>query len=214
MITIRCSQLEQIRQNPQAYALSLAIGEKNGNAGSYGMFACMKDIVKTVHQGERDLNKAVSDLQLKFMRYAVNPHNIAKQEHLIQEMLVYCALYEEMNFELIDGAHQIRWNINKLGRLSGLTPWVVKNSNGYFSYLIVEKASNWRYELRFPLYQQYIASTTIKCDIHKLHVGIFDISSQRFDFDCFSTSIIKDAINETSTIFQQVNKSYYNIKKI
>lgn len=213
MITIRCTQLEQVRQNPLLYAESLLNGYQN-KGGTHGMFAYMKDVVRTIHTHEKDINQAVTDLQNKFIRFVSNAENKIKQERLIEQMISYNQVYNQMGFEMTDGHRQMKWDIVPDARLSGHTPWVVQNEEGeLFAYFIVEKYFDWTSELRFPLYQSYMSTNTLKCDIDDLQVGIFDLSANRFEFENFGSEKIAEVIDETSNIVGKVVTEFQKKKK-
>lgn len=214
MITIRCTQLEQVKQNPQLYAESVLNG-KVSTGGSHGMLACMKDIVKTVHTHERSIEQAVIDLQNKFVRFVNTSENKSRQDRLVEQMISYNRAYEKMGFEMIDGHRQIKWEIVPgVAKLSGFTPWVVENDKGsLFAYFIAEKHFDWKSELRFPLYQSYMSENTLKCDIKDLWVGIFNLSANKFDFENFTPKKIIQVINETSDIMDKVVIEFQKKKK-
>lgn len=81
MITVSCSKLESVRQNPVAYAQQLLLDKKPG--GRKGMLKCWQMKARLLHTGELDLSKAIHGLQQNFMEFAYNKKNKKRQEFLL-----------------------------------------------------------------------------------------------------------------------------------
>jgi hypothetical protein len=212
MITIKCTELEKVRKSPIAYAQLLA-SENTSSAGSHSMFACVKEVARSMHTKEKTLSAGIKELQSKFLKYAINVQNTSKQEKLTDQFIKYFKAYEKMNFEWVDGNRQMKWNMASNSKLTGLTPWVVENEKGLYSYLITQNEIDWKNELRFPLFQKYLSDATLKCNLDKLHIGVFNLSTGSFDFNCFSTKQIKETVEETIVIFNEVTDAFKKIKK-
>ena len=211
MIKIPCSKLEQVRQDPIAYVQQILSENKGG--GSHGMFSCFQDTTRLFHLGEVGMNEGVKTLQQKFMRFVDNVENRGKQELLLKQFVNYCEEYLKKEFCFVDGCRNIKWNIIEEVTLTGRTPLVVKNHNGLFSYILTERAFNWQTELRFPLIQSYISTETVRCGSDELNIGVYNVSTSKFDFRNFQTIELTNVINETSNIFKNVHKEYLKRKK-
>lgn len=212
MIKIPCSMLEQVRLAPTAYAQMIAKSDKPKSGGSHGMFAYWQDVAKLVHTDELTLPEALKELQNKFIRFDDNLRNRSKQSSLLEKLPKYIAQYEKHKFQFIDTKHKMKWDIAEGVRLTGLTPWVVKNQEGYFSYIFTDATLDWRDQLRFPLIQQYLTGNNIDCDITEMYVGIYCLETNSFDFKSYSSKEIKMWVSEAGNIFQTVLKEYLKWK--
>ena len=208
MISIRCSILESVRKNPAAYGQLLAAGDGQNNGGTHGMFACLQDVARLVHLGEITEAEAVKELHRKFLRFNDTPENKRKQGNLVEQLVKYCKQYDKNNFEFIDSWRLMKWDFSPDTRLSGRTPWVVSNDEGYFSYILSENGFDWRSELRFPLFQKYLSENTIECHLNEMNVGIYSLADNKFIFKVYSAKEIADAIKETNGIFKNVYSEY------
>lgn len=214
MIRIQCSMLEQVRRNPVAYGQLLAANDKKNGGGTHGMFAYWQDIVKQVHLGEFDLNKGLKALKSKFLLFEENLKNLKKQDFLIDEFVNYCRLYERMKFEFVLSKKQIKWSLTSQTLLTGLTPWVVKDSKRFYAYFPLEQPVDWKHELKFPLIQEYLSKDIIECQPNQLQIGIYSLRAGSFEFKNFSSIEIKNAIAETKGIFQRVEHEYNKAKTL
>lgn len=211
MISIRCSQLEAIRNNPAAYGQLLATGEGN-SSGSRGMFDYFKDVARLVHLGELTVNEGIKELQGKFLGFNVNVINKARQEKLIEKFVSYCKHFEANAFVFTSGNKRMKWDIIKDSRLSGNTPWVVANEDAYYSYILIEKDIDWENELRFPLFQQYLAEQVIECSADEIKVGIYSLPQDKFAFRTYGADEIERTLLETKEVFKIVAKEYSKLK--
>ncbi|MBL7743134.1 MAG: hypothetical protein JNN00_06615 [Chitinophagaceae bacterium] len=213
MINIRCSLLEAIRVNPTAYGQLLATSDYNNGGGSHGMLAYLHDIARLVHLGELLPTEGVKELYNKFHRFSNTPLNKKRQEKLVSQFLNYCKRFDENEFVFVGGSKLIKWEFSREARLTGRTPWVVANENAYFSYILVENDYDWKDELRFPIFQQYLADKIIECGTDEIKVGIYSLSRDQFEFKTYSEIELKEAILETGQIFSKVLKEYNKLKK-
>ncbi len=212
MIKIRCTSLEDVRKNPSAYAQMLAKGDAKTSGGTYGMFAYWQDVAKQVHQQQLTPTEGIKELQQKFMRFDDTPRNKAKQDKLVEQFVRYCRQYDKNEFAFVDGKRQMKWELYAGVMLTGLTPLVVHNDNGYYSYLITEQAFDWKEQLRFPLQQQYLADYNIDCDVSEMHIGIYCLANGKFDFKIYSRKELGSTIITTSEIFKNVQNQLEKLK--
>ncbi len=213
MITISCTLLEQVRVSPTAHGKIIATTDKPKSGGQHGMFAYWQDVVKLVHTGDLTISEGIKELQNKFNRFDSNLRNSNKQSKLIEQFAKYCASYDKQKFEFIDSKHQMKWDIVNGVRLTGLTPWVVHNKDGYFSYIITEQPFDWQSQLRFPLIQQYLIDNHIECDSNEMQVGIYCLETNSFEFKNYSKREIQTWVSKTGEIFQTVLDEYQKWKK-
>jgi len=212
MIKIRSSSLQDVKQNPTAFAQNLLDGTET-NRGSRGMLAYWQDVAKELLQKKLDAFEAVNALQQRFIRFSDNRKNKQRQELLLEQLVKFADQCRKQKFVWEDGQHRIKWELYAGVTLTGLTPIVVQNNNEYFCFLMVDQLPDWQNELRFPLFQQYLADYELHCDIKELNVGIYQLSSNQFQFKKYSAKELADAINETSELFQQIQTQYTNLKK-
>lgn len=213
MISVKASLLESIRTDPEAYGRLLASGNEKTSGGSHGMFACWVDVVRAIHTGKLSDRQAIRELHSKFLRFKDIPANKDRQERLIESMVAYLQQYKKFKYEWVDGSRRIQWGLTDNVMLTGLTPWVVQNEIGYVSYLMAEHTFDWRSQLRFPLYQQYLSKHTIECNPDELQIGFYFADKDRFDLTTFSKSALKLAVDETgvlfNTLYQEFEKKKY-----
>lgn len=214
MLKIRCSILEDVRNNPVAYAQLLALDDPKNGGGTHGMFAYWQDVAKLLHTNDlKSTSEAIKELQNKFMRFDDTIRNKAKQDKLLEQFVRYCKQYEKNAFAFVDTRRQMKWPIHANVMLTGLTPWVVYNDSGYYSYIVVEKSFDWQNELRFPLLQQYLVDNKIDCDISEMNIGIYCLETNRFEFKSYEKRELKEAVRQTTSIFDDVYAEYSRLTK-
>ncbi|KAA5536895.1 hypothetical protein F0919_04270 [Taibaiella lutea] len=211
MISVRCSALEQARNDPSFFVQSLIEGTKGG--GSFGMFRHWQKAIKDMHVENLTPSEAIRNLQNSFLRFNETRANKTKQENLIRSLVAYEKEFKKMKFEFEEGIRRIKWDIHSEVRLTGNTPWIVNDKNNFFAFFPIEEEIPWLTQLRFPLLQKYIADRILKCDVNKVNMGIFRLSENKFDFKRFDEEEIEDALNETRGIFQNVYDEYDKRKK-
>ncbi len=213
MLKIRCSSLEDVRKNPTAYAQQMALGDGKNNGGTHGMFAYWQDIAKLVHQNELTTAEGVKELQNKFIRFDDTPKNRSKQSLLLDQFVKYCNLYDKNKFAFVDSRRQMNWALCKNVSLTGLTPWVVYNDSGYYSYFVTEQPFEWQDQLKFPLLQQYLVDYKIDCDVTEMNMGIYCLATNKFEFNSYTKAELKKTVTLTTEIFEHVYDQFTKLKK-
>lgn len=213
MISIRCSELEVVRSNPAAFGQLLASNTHIGG-GSHGMLACVQDVARLVHLGEMDPQEGIKELYNKFERFRTHEVNKARQEKLVAGFVSYCKQFDQREFVFIEGARLIKWDYTPEFRLSGRTPWVVANEEAYYGYFIVSNEQEWLSQLKYPLIQQYLSQQIINCSPEEVHVGIYSMAGDRFEFNCFSADEIAAAVEELGELFNRVQREYSKYKRM
>ncbi len=212
MISITCASLEAVRQNPAAYGQLLASGDGKKGGGGHGMFACVQDVARLVHLGELTVTQAVKELHNKFLRFDDTSKNKQKQDKLVEQFVKYCHQYEKQGFEFVDGWRLMKWDFTTDVRLSGRTPWVFADGKSYYGITLSEHGFDWQPQLRFPLFQQYLVSNTIDCELTDMQLGIYSFADMEFRFKSYSASEIATAIKETKAVLSTVYKEYKKSK--
>jgi len=213
MIRIQCSILEQVRKNPTTYGQLLASNNNLNKGGTHGMLAYWQDVSLKVHKDEIDLSKGLRELQRTFMNFAETPKNLKKQDFLQDSFVKYHKHFEKKHFKLVDTKRRIKWNMTSSGLLTGLTPWVLSDGRKYYSYFFTEQPVDWDSELKYPLLQEYLVENNIECDITEMNIGVYCLSTDDFSLKNFSKRELKNAIDETIDIFENVDKTYKKLKK-
>ena len=207
MLSIRCSALEQVRNSPALFAQSLLENAK-GSPASFGMFGCWQSAIRAMHIEDKTISETITALQNNFLRFNETSANKAKQEKLIRNLVAYEKEFSKYKFEFEEGIHRIKWELHRQVRLTGNTPWVVKNSTGFFSFFPIEMEIPWLTQLKFPLLQKYIAEEILRCDASNLSMGVYRLNENKFDFKCFDSVEIGEAVKEIKDLFQNVYNEY------
>ncbi len=213
MISITCPLLETARANPSAYGQMLAVAGGKIGGGGRAMISCVQEVARLVHLNELSVSQAIKELHNKFIHFKDTQQNKKRQEQLTEQFVRYCKQFDKLALNFLDGYHLMKWNFSPNTRISGRTPWVMANDIGYFSYLLSEKNFDWQSQLRFPLFQYYLANHTIDCTISEMNVGIYSLDEGDFQFKSFSKKEISSVISETNLILNTVFTEYNKRKK-
>jgi hypothetical protein len=212
MINIRCSSLQDVKSNPAGYAQLLHDGfDKNG--GSRGMLAYWQDIARKILKENLTINEAVKELERIYVRFADNRKNNQRREFLLEQLVKFSEQCRKRKFKWADGQHRIKWELQSGVMLTGLTPIVVKAAGEFYCFAVAEELPGWEEELRFPLFQQYLAQSILDCGINEINIGIYLLSKKDFEFRKYTASELKEAVDETAELFKQVQTIFNNYKK-
>lgn len=210
MLNIRCSSLQEAKQNPAAFAQILHNGfEKNG--GSRGMLAYWQDVARKILKTELTVNEAVKELESIYLRFADNRKNNARRELLLEQLVKFTEQCHKRRFKWADGQHRIKWELHNGVLLTGLTPIVVKAEDEFYCLVVAEELPGWQEELRFPLFQQYLAQYILECGIDEINIGIYLLSKRDFEFRKYNSEELEEAVSETTQLFKEVQKNYNNL---
>jgi len=212
MIRIRCSELENARENPSAYGQLLAVNDFS-NGGGHGMLACVREVALAMGKEKFSASQGIKQIQQKFLAFSPTKGNKERQEDLIQGFAQYCKQMEKFAFELVDNSRMMKWDFSKDVMLTGKTPLVFANDEGYFALTLIETNTSWQHQLKFPLYQQYLTTHTIDCPLTEMSIGVFCLQSGKFEFKSFEEESIEACVNETTQILNAVLDSYTKYKK-
>jgi len=207
MIRVSCSNLEDVRKNPTAYAQQL-LADKKAGGGSYGMFQCWQSKVKEIHSNELSITEAIKSLQQRFMSYADTSTNKKKQEYLLDRLKPYFEEFENKGYTYISSQKRVYWNIIPEVALTGLAPYIVADENKFVAYFFTEQSITWENQLRFPLLQYYIAKNICNCEPSQLQIGFYCLNTLSFNLKIYSNEDIEDSIREAENIFRTINKAY------
>jgi hypothetical protein len=211
MISISCSRLEVARTNPVAFAQMMVTAERQ-TAGRSGMFSCWKDVAGTVHREEMNMTEGVRELHRKFLQFDDTKRNQARQRLLVEQFVRYCRHYDQMKFRFLQSHHRMNWEMVSDVRLGGLTPWIVENAQGAASYMLSEKPLKWKEELRFPLFQQYVAEKILGMEAQDLRVGIYCLETDEFSLQSLAPVTLRAAKKECMQVLNKISDEYRKSK--
>ncbi|HMR83509.1 MAG TPA: hypothetical protein PKE30_10270 [Niabella sp.] len=211
MISVRCSELESVRENPTAHGQILAAnGIKTG--GGRGMLACVREVALAMGKDGFTVSEGVKQIQQKFLTFSPTTENQERQEELIQGFIAYHEQLKKHQLEFIDGSRRMKWDFSKDTRLTGLTPWVFASDRTYYALSLSEANTAWQHQLKYPLYQQYLTDHIINCPLSALNVGVFCLQTGQFEFKSFDEESVETSINETAQILNTVLSSFNKYK--
>lgn len=215
MISISCSKLERVKNNPRLFGQMLATGEEKQNKRRHGMFACLKNTICEVHTGGITAARGVKKLQNLFLQFAANTKNKTKQAKLIEHYTIYHKLFAQQNWVFACATKNMQWPLHNEVMLTGHTPWTFKSPEGYIAYYITETAlPGWRNELRFPLIQQYLAEKILHCEPSNIKLGYYALNTAKFDLERFDEAAIEEAVEVTSNVFKNVYDAFIKSKQV
>lgn len=207
MIKISCSKLEEVKQNPQAYAQKLKNSENTGG-GAYGMFQCWQSCVRLVLQGRNNVEQAIEALQRQFVRFADTTANKKKQEFFMDRLRPFIEEFELKQYTYLSDQKHINWELVPGVELTGKTPVSVSDNKQYAAFIYTENPIGWHSQLRFPLIQTYLAKNIFKCSPKDVNIGTFCLETLRFDLRSFSNVEIDDAVSEMMKISETVSSVF------
>jgi hypothetical protein len=205
MNKISFSQLESARKNPAAFAKSLTTPSDSNPR--FSKFMAWQLAVHFYHKEKGDLSKAVNYFETTFMRnFADNSKNTAEREDWILDLQAYST--DDIKRKLTYVEHKKRISIpltNKL-RLGGELPLIkMNNKGGYSIYFFSKDSTLWESELRFPVVQNYVASTLYEVDLSDVEVGVYSLSLKKHLQRSFTQKEIDDAEKELKSIGRAVS---------
>ncbi|MGJ7032633.1 hypothetical protein [Niabella hirudinis] len=211
MISVRCSELESVRENPAAHGQVLATnGIKSG--GGRGMVSCVREVALAMGKEEFTVSEGVKQIQQKFLTFSPTKENKERQEELIQGFIAYHEQLKKHQLEFIDGSRRMKWDFSKDTRLTGQTPWVFASDRNYYALSLAETNTAWQHQLKYPLYQKYLTDHIINCHPSALNVGVFCLQTGKFEFKSFDEESIELSVNETGQILNTVLDSFNKYK--
>jgi hypothetical protein len=209
-MNIQCSKLEKLRLDPKAFAKILAADEIS-TGGGVGMLSYFKIVARKVHIGELDLNDGIKELSSKLISFSPTSKNKARQDYLLEAFVKYFKAIEKQKIDFVSGQKRISRDFGPHVKLTGLSPWILTDSKKYISYFISEWGFDWESELRFPLYQEYLAHH-LDCKTETISVGIYNLEDDKLEIKSFSSGDILTTVQETGQLFDFVYKEYKKLK--
>ncbi|WP_047449912.1 hypothetical protein [Alistipes sp. ZOR0009] len=203
MNKISITNLEKARSNPSQYGKALLNGSLASNSFG-GRPKSMKwhDAVMEYHNTGY-ISKAISKLEHSFSSRKDTQKNRRELEDLIIALDNYVDEYNKKGYIHFDKTINIDKQLTPQIKISG---WIwllnIKPVGGYSGYIISKDVDeiNWMLELRFPIIQDYIASTLYGCKINEVDVGVIDYTTGIHYTTSYSQEDIEDALEELNEI--------------
>ncbi|RZL62200.1 MAG: hypothetical protein EOO93_09940 [Pedobacter sp.] len=197
--------MEEARFNPQTVASDL---EKKNSFGSKGSFkGTFSNFTGKFHSGNDSevLNSQLADAYK--LSFVTNAENTRRTEKYCEAFKSYTDYMKINEFGLDNIFTRINWNILPDIFLGGNSPILCSNDSRNIAFSIEENSVQWEDQLKYPLFQMYLAEHYCKCDVDKVEVGIFNIHTKGFEFKVFEDVELDNAFEETKGVLRRV-KSY------
>lgn len=205
MKKISFGQLENARNNPTAFAKSLT--NPTGGTPRFSKFMAWQLAVIRYHKENDDLSKAVNYFETTFMRNFVdNSKNIAERENWIVDLQVYSTDSIKKKLTYVEHKKRISIPITSKVRLGGELPLIkMNNKGGYSIYFFSRDSTLWERELRFPVIQNYIASTLYQVDLSDVEVGVYALDLKKHLQRSYTQKEVDEAEKELKIIGKAVS---------
>lgn len=190
-------KLEAIRKNPKNFDQILNEKVRFGKS----KYNCWKNAINFYHKPENDLNNTETYLINMFNRnFVQNRKNEIELEKFINELHKYIYDFEELNNKVFRTKTRIDFDLNYHNILSGEISRIDTNDkNENEIYLIIKEDFEWEKELRFPLFQYFLAQK-YKWDYNKVSVGTYCYSTAQHTTKKYSEEEIQKALIEVKKI--------------
>jgi len=204
MNKISFSQLERARQNPIAFAKSLA--DDKGGTGRYSKYMAWQNSVFHYHKNRGDLAKAIKYFESTFLKnFADNAANQVEREDWILELQAYTKDETKKRLTYVEHKKRLSIAMNSELRLGGELPLIkMNNKGGYSVYFFSRDDNEWEDELRFPILQSYIATTLYNVALNEVEVGVYSIPKQKHLQRSYSRKEVRIALDELDEVGSQI----------
>jgi len=207
MNKISYSQLESARNNPKVFANTLKSGGNPIRFKKPPKFTIWKNSIFDYHKKKNNLPEAINYFQNSFFKhYANNRKNVIERDNWVNEIQNYAQ--DEIKRKLTFCDKKVRTNIdltNKL-KLGGELPLIKMNyKGGYSVYFFSRENTLWENELRFPIIQNYVASTLYGVDLSDVEVGVYSLVQKKHLQKIFTQREIDEAEKELKAIGKVVS---------
>jgi hypothetical protein len=205
MNKISFSQLESARKNPVAFAKSLTT--PTGSNPRFSKYMAWQLAVNHYHKEKGDLSEALNYFEAIFMRRFVDNHkNKVERENWILELDAYAADDVKRKLTYVEHKKRVSISVTNKVRLGGELPLIkMNNTGGYSIYFFARESAQWESELRFPVIQNYVASTLYGVDLSEVEVGVYSLDLKKHLQRTFTQKEIDDAEKEIKAIGKAVS---------
>lgn len=205
MNKISFSQLESARKNSAAFAKSL--NAPSGSTPRFSKFMAWQLAVSCYHKERGNLSKATNYFEATFMRnFAATSKNTVERENWILDLQAYSTDDIKKKLTYVEHKKRISIPLTSKVRLGGELPLIkMNNKGGYSIYFFSRESTLWENELRFPVIQNYVASTLYGVDLSDVEVGVYSMDLKKHLQRSFTQKEVDDADKELKAIGKAVS---------
>lgn len=195
---ISITKLETARKNPKAFVAAVKAGENSQSFGGRAKYIRFQDSINHFNK-TNDFHKTVNYFNNSFSQYVDNTKNRKDQERYFNSLNDYVNEFKKKKFEFVK-KENLKIELTERVMITGQIPMTFKNNKGEcFAYFFAKDSEDWENELRFPIVQNYFRDI-FKTELNNIHVGIFNISKNKFQEISFPEKEILKAEKELKTI--------------
>jgi hypothetical protein len=199
------SKLEEARFNPQTVATDLGKKSIFGSKGSFkGTFSNFTGKFHASNDSETLYSQLADAYRLGFV---TNAENSRRSDKYCEAFKSYTDYMKAHGFGLDNVYTRINWGILPDIFLGGNSPILCSTDTRNIAFSLEENSVNWQEQLKYPLFQMYLAERYYECEVDKVEVGIFNIHTKEFEFKVFEDFELDNAFEETKRVLKRV-KSY------
>jgi hypothetical protein len=201
------TKLEDARRDVNSVVYSLLNNDQGGAGKTFKR--TFEAFIGKYHKEEIETGKLITQLTDAYKIGFVDNIDNKKRAHKFTEAFVsYIDYMNEHEFGLDNHHTKLNWAFDKDLILYGYSPILCSSDTRNIAFAVTEDGKGWINELKFPLFQFYLAQNYFKCDISEVEVGVFDIANKVFAFNVYCEDEIKDAIQQTGIILSDVKTLY------
>ncbi|ADY51847.1 hypothetical protein Pedsa_1280 [Pseudopedobacter saltans DSM 12145] len=203
------TKLENARFDPKSVAAELGKKSGFGNNGSFkGTFS---NYIGRFHHEDIEIEKLHALLSDAFkLSFVANADNERRAVKYCDAFLAYTKFMDENGFGLDNNYTLINWKVLPDAFLGGRSPILCSNDTRNIAFSIEENTLPWYNQLKYPLFQMYLAERYYQCEVDKVEVGIFNIHTGQFELKIFEDVELDNAFEETKNVLKKVKYHYDN----
>ncbi len=206
MLKISISKLEQARLNPKAFVASL--NDVSKGFGSKGSFSgTFKTYIGKFHNEDVEKEKLYRQLHDVYkLQFVENPSNNRRTEKYCDAFTAYTEYMRKHDFGLDNFFTRIDLNVLSDVSLGGNSPILSSSEDRIMVFSIQENSHQWQTELKYPIFQKYLADNYYDCESGNVEIGVFNIENGQFELTTYNEEDIENAFKETKSILGIVKK--------
>lgn len=206
MAKFSISKLEEARKNPRTFALSLKDADEGKGFAIKSMFLDWQRAISYYHNGS-DENETIKYFTSAFKNhFKDNSVNAVKLEDHILKLQNYIRDTESKKLFFCDKAKKISIQLTSSLKMTGLIPIVYLNGrNGYSACFFQKSDGDWKDQLKYPVLQNYVATSLYRCDAKIVQVGIYSFESDEHQLHNFSSKEINNSLVELNELGSEIS---------
>ncbi len=200
------TELETARRDPVGFGKALKDGATSSSRfGAYPKSMRWLNALCKYHE-EMDISSAILSLETGFSNRQDNAKNRRELESFIDALSNYESEIKKRKLSLLKSREPVSIQLTGLLKITGQIPLIfMKPDVGFSAYFITRENAVWETELKYPVIQNYIASSIFNSNIREVEVGYINYYSGEFYEISFSVPEIKSAIQELKKIGESVS---------